>query len=45
VKVHLDLGNNNFSDASARVGNRIANGAESGGSTYQTFGQPSIDGT
>lgn len=45
VKVHLDLGNNNFSDASARFGNRIANGAESGGSTYQTFGQPSIDGT
>jgi len=45
VKVHLDLGNGNFSDASARIGNRIANGAESGGSTYQTFGQASIDGT
>jgi maltoporin len=45
VKVHLDLGNGNFSDASARYGNRIANGAQSGGSTYQTFGQPSIDGT
>lgn len=45
VKVHLDLGNNNFSDASARIGNRIANGAESGGSTYQTFGEASTDGT
>jgi len=45
VKLHLDLGNGVFSDASARVGNRIANGAESGGSTYQTFGQPSIDGS
>lgn len=45
VKVHLDLGDNNFSDASARIGNRIANGAESGGSTYQTFGQASVDGT
>jgi maltoporin len=45
VKVHLDLGDGNFSDASARYGNRIANGAESGGSTYQTFGQPSTDGS
>ena len=45
VKLHLDLGGGKFSDASARVGNRIANGAESGGSTYQTFGEPSIDGS
>lgn len=45
VKVHLDLGNDNFSDASARIGTRIANGAESGGSTYQTFGQAGGDGT
>ena len=45
VKVHLDLGNDNFSDASVRVGNRIANGAESGGSTYSTFGQTGLDGT
>lgn len=45
VKVHLDLGSDNFSDASARVGNRIANGAESGGSTYNTFGLPGVDGT
>ncbi len=45
VKVHLDLGDGDFSDASVRVGNRIANGAESGGSTYSTFGQPNSDGT
>jgi maltoporin len=45
VKVHLDLGGGDFSDASIRYGNRIANGAESGGSTYQTFGEPSINGT
>jgi len=45
VKVHLDLGNDNFSDAAVRVGNRIANGAESGGSTFNTFGLPSDDGT
>jgi len=44
VKVHLDLGNGDFSDASIRYGNRIANGAESGGSTYQTFGAPGVDG-
>jgi maltoporin len=45
VKVHLDLANGNFSDASVRVGNRIANGAESGGSTYNTFGEAGVDGT
>jgi len=45
VKVHLDLGSDNFSDASVRIGNRIANGAESGGSTYNTFGLPGVDGT
>jgi maltoporin len=44
VKVHLDLGGGDFSDASFRYGNRIANGAESGGSTYNTFGEPGIDG-
>jgi maltoporin len=44
VKVHLDLGGGDFSDASVRYGNRIANGAESGGSTYNTFGEPGIDG-
>jgi maltoporin len=45
VKLHLDLGGGNFNDGSVRVGNRIANGAESGGSTYATFGQPGVDGT
>jgi len=45
VKLHLDLGDGNFSDASVRYGNRIANGAESGGSTYNTFGEPGLDGT
>lgn len=45
VKLHLDLGDGNFNDASVRVGTRIANGAESGGSTYNTFGLPGIDGT
>lgn len=45
VKVHLDLGNGEFNDASVRYGNGIANGAESGGSTYNTFGQPGTDGT
>jgi len=45
VKVHLDLGDGDFSDASVRYGNRIANGAESGGSTYSTFGAAGTDGT
>jgi maltoporin len=45
VKLHLDLGNGDFNDASVRYGNRIANGAESGGSTYQTFGEAGSDGT
>ena len=45
AKLHLDLGGGAFSDASARIGNRIANGADSGASTYNTFGQPGTDGT
>ena len=45
VKVHLDLGNGDFNDAAVRYGNRIANGAESGGSTYNTFGAAGSDGT
>jgi len=44
VKVHLDLGGEDFSDASVRLGSGIANGAESGGSTYNTFGEPGLDG-
>lgn len=45
VKLHLDVGNGDFNDASVRYGTRIANGAESGGSTYATFGQPGLDGS
>lgn len=45
VKLHLDLGGGDFNDSSVRLGDRIANGAESGGSTYNTFGQPGLDGT
>lgn len=45
VKLHLDLGAGNFNDASVRVGNRIANGADSGGATYNTFGEPGSDGS
>jgi len=44
VKLHMDLGSGDFTDASVRYGNRIANGAESGGSTYNTFGEPGLDG-
>jgi len=44
VKLHLDLGGEDFSDASVRIGSGIANGAESGGSTYNTFGEPGLDG-
>lgn len=45
VKLHLDLGDGNFNDSSVRIGSGIANGAESGGSTYSTFGQAGPDGT
>ncbi|HMG53939.1 MAG TPA: carbohydrate porin [Kofleriaceae bacterium] len=45
VKLHLDLGDGDFTDSSVRIGDRIANGAESGGSTYSTFGEPGTDGT
>jgi maltoporin len=45
VKLHLDLGDGEFNDASVRIGDRIANGAESGGSTYSTFGQTAGDGS
>ncbi len=45
LKLHMDLTGENFSDTSIRVGNRIANGAEGGGQTYQTFGVENADGT
>jgi len=45
LKLHLDFGGDNFNDTSIRFGNRIANGAEGGAQTYQTFGTSNIDGT
>jgi maltoporin len=45
VKLHLDLGGENFNSTSLRYGARIANGAASGRATYDTFGLPSLDGT
>ncbi|WP_394824631.1 carbohydrate porin [Pendulispora albinea] len=45
AKVHLDFGGDSFSDTSIRYGTRIANGAESGGSTFDTFGSTAADGT
>jgi maltoporin len=45
VKVHMDLDNGMFNDASIRYGGGIANGAESGGRTWETFGLPAADGT
>ncbi|HET9626468.1 MAG TPA: carbohydrate porin [Kofleriaceae bacterium] len=44
VKVHLDLDHDNFSDTAIRYGNRIADGAASGRSTYDTFGLANGDG-
>ena len=45
AKIHVDLTGENFSDTSIRFGNRIANGAEGGGQTYQTFGIETAEGT
>jgi maltoporin len=45
AKLHLDLGGENFNSTSIRYGSRIANGAASGRSTYDTFGAPAVDGT
>ncbi len=45
AKLHLDLGGENFNSTSIRYGTRIANGAASGRSTYDTFGVPGLDGT
>lgn len=44
VKLHLDFGNDMFNDTAIRYGNRIADGAASGRSTYDTFGLPGADG-
>jgi maltoporin len=45
AKLHLDLNNGAFNDASVRFGARIANGAAGGGSTFDTFGAAAEDGT
>lgn len=45
AKLHLDLGHDQFNDFSIRYGRGIANGAASGRSTYDTFGDPARDGT
>ncbi|WP_437810898.1 carbohydrate porin [Sorangium sp. So ce1078] len=45
AKLHLGLGQGNWSDTSVRFGTGIANGAAGGGKTYQTWGAPNSDGT
>lgn len=44
AKLHLDLGHDGFNDTSFRFGTGIANGAEGGGATFDTFGAPSTTG-
>jgi maltoporin len=43
VKFRLDLGNGSFNETSVRVGNRIANGAFGGASTWDTFGRADLE--
>ncbi|HWE26719.1 MAG TPA: carbohydrate porin, partial [Polyangia bacterium] len=45
AKAHFDLGRDQFNDMSFRYGTRIANGAASGRTTYDTFGDTALDGT
>ncbi|WP_437754420.1 carbohydrate porin [Sorangium sp. So ce1389] len=45
AKLHLGLGQGNWSDTSVRFGTGIANGAAGGAKTYQTWGAPNEDGT
>ncbi|WP_437778051.1 carbohydrate porin [Sorangium sp. So ce1097] len=45
AKLHLGLGQGNFSDTAVRFGTGIANGAAGGAKTYQTWGAPNDDGT
>jgi maltoporin len=45
AKLHLDLDNGAFNDASVRYGQRIANGGWGGTQTFYTFGDPATDGT
>ncbi|WP_437576034.1 carbohydrate porin [Sorangium sp. So ce887] len=45
AKLHLGLGQGNFSDTAVRFGTGIANGAAGGAKTYQTWGAPNDEGT
>ncbi|AUX47432.1 maltoporin [Sorangium cellulosum] len=45
AKLHLGLGQGNWSDTSVRFGTGIANGAAGGAKTYETWGAPNSDGT
>jgi maltoporin len=45
AKLHLGLGQGNFSDTAVRFGTGIANGAAGGAKTYQTWGNPNDEGT
>ncbi|XXY54145.1 carbohydrate porin [Sorangium sp. So ce269] len=45
AKLHLGLGQGNWSDTSVRFGTGIANGAAGGAKTYQTWGLPNDEGT
>jgi len=45
AKLHLGLGQGNWSDTAVRFGTGIANGAAGGRKTYQTWGAPNDDGT
>ncbi|XXT07552.1 carbohydrate porin [Sorangium sp. So ce367] len=45
AKLHLGLGQGNFSDTAVRFGTGIANGAAGGAKTYQTWGAANDEGT
>lgn len=45
AKLHLGLGQGNWSDTAVRFGTGIANGAAGGAKTYQTWGAPNDDNT
>ncbi|WP_437632579.1 carbohydrate porin [Sorangium sp. So ce854] len=45
AKLHLGLGQGNWSDTAVRFGTGIANGAAGGAKTYQTWGAPNDEGT
>ncbi|WP_437732581.1 carbohydrate porin [Sorangium sp. So ce1335] len=45
AKLHLGLGQGNWSDTAVRFGTGIANGAAGGSKTYETWGNRNDDGT